>query len=113
MHCISKGHWRHHSFDVRRGSYVGTSDDRADGWYLDHVDATILDRRGAGLPTLADCRARVDDLNDDLHCPHCLTWIGDPSDPGISHLSVDHDISECGKREDAADLLELCRGRSS
>jgi hypothetical protein len=65
MRYISKGHWQHHSFDVRRGSYVGTPDDRADRWYLDHVDATILDRRGAGLRTLADCRAHIDSLQDD------------------------------------------------
>ena len=68
MRCISKGHWRHRQVDIRRGSYVGTSDDRADGWYLDHVDAEFLDRRGAGLPTLADCRDQIDSLR----APHPL-----------------------------------------
>ena len=65
MRFISKGHWRHRQFDIMRGSYLTSSDDRADGWYLDHVDVKILDRRGAGLRTLADCRAHIDSLQDD------------------------------------------------
>jgi len=30
-----------------------------------------------------------------LFCPHCHLWIGDPDDPEIAHISIDHDLSEC------------------
>ena len=31
----------------------------------------------------------------DLSCPHCDRWIGDPDDPDIATVSVEHDIDEC------------------
>lgn len=36
---------------IRRGSYHGTTDDRADRWYADRDDGDTLDRRGPGHPT--------------------------------------------------------------
>ena len=33
---------------VARGSYYGTSDDRAAGWYVERDDASMVDRRGRG-----------------------------------------------------------------
>ena len=39
---------------VVRGSYSGTHHDRLDRWYLQHVDADVVDRRHGGYETRAD-----------------------------------------------------------
>lgn len=41
-------------YRVRRGSYYGTCDDRADRWYVDHVDSECINHCGPGFPTRAD-----------------------------------------------------------
>ncbi len=41
-------------YKVARGSFVGTSDDRIDRWYIDHADTPYVDRRGAGYKTLEE-----------------------------------------------------------
>lgn len=38
---------------VRRGGYVGTCDDRIEGWYIDSPQCDYADRRGPGYPTRA------------------------------------------------------------
>lgn len=39
-------------YDVSRGAYYGTTDDRGDRWYLDRIDnAGPIDHRGAGYPS--------------------------------------------------------------
>ena len=112
MNCIFKGHWRHREYAIVHGAFVGTSDDREDRWYIDHVDATTADRRGEGFRTLADCREYIDLLHAvkdqrrrhivriyaDLTCPHCNEWIGDPDNADIASISVRHDISKCEER---------------
>jgi hypothetical protein len=41
-------------YEIVRGSYVSTPDDRIDRWYVQHEDDTIVDRRGPGYATKAD-----------------------------------------------------------
>jgi len=36
---------------VGRGAYTGTTDDRADRWYIRREDGGPIDRRGRGWPT--------------------------------------------------------------
>jgi hypothetical protein len=30
-----------------------------------------------------------------LVCPHCDLWIGDPEDPEIAAVSIEHDVGMC------------------
>lgn len=49
-------------YTVVRGSFVGTTDDRIDRWYLEHPDDhPWVDRRGPGYNTLRDAYAAVND----------------------------------------------------
>lgn len=41
-------------YEVSRGAYRGTTDDRADRWYIDRVGLPLVDRRGGGYSTRAD-----------------------------------------------------------
>lgn len=62
MYRRTNGTWRHHGYDISRGSYIrkrgpwaiGTSDDNIDGWYVDSVNSSTLDRRGPGFSTLKE-----------------------------------------------------------
>lgn len=45
---------------ISRGGYVGTTDDRADRWYIDRAEADAWDRRGCGYKTLADAQAAIE-----------------------------------------------------
>jgi hypothetical protein len=38
-------------YELVRGSYYGTTDDRADRWYIDLDFVTTVDRRGSGYRT--------------------------------------------------------------
>jgi len=49
-------------FTIARGSFSGTSDDRAAGWYADVIDADFNDRRGPGFCVLADAKAWIDEV---------------------------------------------------
>jgi hypothetical protein len=51
----------HRGYSIQRGAYYGTSDDRADRWYIDNQTTTVVDRRGPGYATLAEARVAVDD----------------------------------------------------
>lgn len=48
-------------YSIQRGAHHGTSDDRADRWYIDDQATTVVARRGPGYATLAEARAAVDD----------------------------------------------------
>ena len=52
---------------------------------------------GVELPNCScdDADGNFPDYGRGLFCPHCNLWIGDPADPEIAHLSIDHDLSEC------------------
>ena len=41
-------------YNIVRGSYAGTSDDRIDRWYIEPVGTDTVDRRGSGFGTIAD-----------------------------------------------------------
>jgi hypothetical protein len=58
---MSKTH-TYRGFTIARGSFSGTTDDRADGWYADAIDADFNDRRGSGFRLLADAKAWVDEV---------------------------------------------------
>lgn len=46
-------------YTIRRGSYSGTSDNRIDRWYVERLDASMVDRRGNGF---ASKRAALESL---------------------------------------------------
>ena len=41
-------------YEVVRGAYTGTCDDRADRWYIQHDDDNVVDRRGSGFGRAMD-----------------------------------------------------------
>ena len=95
-----------------RGSYVGSADDITKGFYIDHDDWNVVDRRGAGFRTVQDAKNRIDEIefsqmeqkaintHPDLICPHCDIWIGDPENIDIAEFSVVHDVLACGRADD-------------
>ncbi|MEW8957841.1 MAG: hypothetical protein AB2448_01825 [Moorella sp. (in: firmicutes)] len=42
---------RQKGYDVVRGAYHGTTDDRADRWYIMDRSSPVIDRRGSGYRT--------------------------------------------------------------
>jgi len=54
-------------YRVIRGSFTGTSDDRADRWYLDDLNSNLIDKRGAGFKTLQDALDTLAQRLDDSH----------------------------------------------
>lgn len=52
---------RKYGYEIVRGAYTGTTDDRLDRWYIHRIDSTIIDRRGAGYATRADALAKLAD----------------------------------------------------
>jgi len=38
-------------YEIVRGAYQNTSDDRLDRWYIQLIDSNIIDRRGPGFRT--------------------------------------------------------------
>jgi hypothetical protein len=48
-------------WNIERGAYQGTTDDRLDRWYVQHPDRDVIDRRGPGFATLAEARAAIDE----------------------------------------------------
>ena len=51
---------RRHGYEVNRGSYMGTTDDRLDRWYIERTDADAVDRRGRGYRTRREALAEID-----------------------------------------------------
>lgn len=51
-------------YRIVRGAYSGTTDDRADRWYVDHRDEEALDHRGRGFATKLDALAAIQDRLD-------------------------------------------------
>lgn len=49
-------------YRITRGSFVGSADDSTKGFYIDHVDSPVLDRRGAGFRTVGDAKDRIDEI---------------------------------------------------
>ena len=45
---------------ISRGGYVGTTDDRADHWYVDREESDTWERRGPGYATLAEAREAIE-----------------------------------------------------
>ena len=58
---MSVGQHRYKDYTISRGGFQGTSDDRSDGWYVDHKGADACDRRGPGHRTLTEARAAIDE----------------------------------------------------
>jgi hypothetical protein len=48
-------------YEITKGGYYGTTDDRADRWYIDNPDSDIIDRRGSGYCTLTEAKKQVDE----------------------------------------------------
>jgi len=38
-------------YEINRGSYQGTTDDRLDRWYIEATNSKVVDRRGPGFAT--------------------------------------------------------------
>jgi hypothetical protein len=53
---------RYKGYIISRGSYVDACDDCLTGWYVDHRESDLWDRRGAGYPTLLAAKTAVDEL---------------------------------------------------
>jgi hypothetical protein len=53
FHLKTRGRYRivGTDYEVSRGACYDTTDDRAENWYLDHINDTTLDRRGPGFAT--------------------------------------------------------------
>jgi len=51
---------------IVRGAYTGTTDDRADRWYIEHVRDTVVDRRGGGFYTVRDALDAIEDLEQEV-----------------------------------------------
>ena len=51
---------KENGYSLVRGAYIGTCDDRADRWYVEHESDTIIDRRGAGYATKKDAYDAID-----------------------------------------------------
>jgi len=60
MKYVTAGLYTRRGYTISRGSYVGTTDDRLDRWYIDKRDSDTWDRRGPGYRTLAECRDAID-----------------------------------------------------
>lgn len=58
-------------YEVVRGAYHGTTDDRADGWYIQDTWIPLVDRRGPGYRTRQDA---LDALEDALSLSTDRTW---------------------------------------
>lgn len=41
-------------YEITRGAYSGTTDDRLDRWYIERTDSRIVSRLGSGYSTRAD-----------------------------------------------------------
>jgi hypothetical protein len=70
---------------------------------LDDVESRLIslfavDNSAFSVSRFQDA-ASLPDGAGDLRCPFCSLWIGDPDDPNISHVSVEHDFDECERRE--------------
>jgi hypothetical protein len=59
---------KYKGFDIVRGSYLTTTDDRADRWYVDDPSDNTIDRRGSGYPTIAEAKKSIDEY---------VAWQGD------------------------------------
>jgi len=62
MRRTTDGQYRHKGWIISRGSYSGTPDDCASGWYIDADDTDTWDRRGPGYPTLSAARDVIDEM---------------------------------------------------
>ena len=51
---------KENGYSLVRGAYVGTCDDRADRWYVQHESDRVIDRRGAGYLTKKDAYDAID-----------------------------------------------------
>ena len=50
---------RYKGFILSRGGYIGTTDDRADRWYITVADADAWDRRGSGYRSQREAREAI------------------------------------------------------
>jgi len=51
MKTLTVAQARKLGYRITKGSYVGTSDDRIDRWYVDSADSDTADKRGPGART--------------------------------------------------------------
>jgi hypothetical protein len=51
--------YQYMGYEIRRGGYHDTSDDRADRWYVDDPQSDMLDHRNAGFATVAEAKAAI------------------------------------------------------
>jgi hypothetical protein len=46
-------------YEITRGAYYGTTDDRADRWYIESIKSREIRRWGAGYPTRKEALAAL------------------------------------------------------
>lgn len=49
-------------YEIVRGAYQGTTDDRLDRWYIQIKGCTLIDRRGAGYATKREAMADLREM---------------------------------------------------
>ncbi len=58
---LPRGSYEYGGYIISRGSYVDTTDDRSDRWYVTPIDSDTWDRRGRGFRLLRIAKAAIDD----------------------------------------------------
>ena len=49
-------------YEIKRGAYSGTTDDRIDRWYIEDPNSNVVDRRGAGYRTKKEAAEAAKEL---------------------------------------------------
>jgi len=57
---ITTAEARKAGYEINRGSYVGTTDDNIDRWYIEAITADAVDRRGQGYATRRESLESLD-----------------------------------------------------
>jgi len=76
-----------YGYEVNRGSFIDTPDNRADRWYIELVDSCSVDRRGEGYRTVREALQQIEEWHeiDEEDCT-CLdrSWYGPEHDSACS-----------------------------
>jgi hypothetical protein len=75
-------------YQITRGSYRGTSDDRADRWYIETITGPV-DRRGSGYRTRAEALQALDEYLRERATEYGLIAVAAAHSRGIWQRSVE------------------------
>jgi hypothetical protein len=100
MTRLTEARARTAGYCIVRGAYLGTTDDRADRWYVDHTDEEYLDHRGDGFVTKAAALLAIErKLDTDAHSAWLDTATCDYAvQPPTVQGGISFDAALCGER---------------